>query len=125
VRILSKDVPDLDELRMQIMNSRQWNVPLDMAQIEHKLQTWIMKQMRAILESPSSAAQMDLVKDVIELFTRLRFYLDLYEAQNYYYVAQKEIARRSRQLPHDAHASFQRLGETLRFAKEALVLDEK
>ncbi|MCL1888597.1 MAG: hypothetical protein FWF96_06985, partial [Kiritimatiellaeota bacterium] len=107
VSILKEDITDPEALRAHMKRSRQWNVALSNQQIEHELQAWVIKQMRAIYESPSSAARMDLVKDVIALFTsEFYVYLDLYEAQNFYYAAQMEIVRRLKQITPDARASW-------------------
>jgi hypothetical protein len=119
-RALKKDFPDVSELRGDMERSRQWNAPLDRGQVDRALKSWIIKQMKVIYESPSSAARMDMVKDVVELFAAFNWHVDLYEAQNLYYAAHMEIVRWSRRGSPDAQASFRRLGDTLRFAREVL-----
>jgi len=123
VRILKEEVPDLKKLRMFMARSRQWNVTLDNENIERELQTWVTRQMRVIFESPANRTLIELVKDVIVLFTsEFCLYLDLYEAQNYYCATQREITGKRLQLGAGARDSFRRLGEVLRFADEAIMM---
>ncbi|MEM1060213.1 MAG: DUF3536 domain-containing protein [Verrucomicrobiota bacterium] len=88
-RLLTMAKPALDELESQIEEANRWKPNLNEKELSLAIKTRAQALLEAIANNPDDTEFLEYVTDFLDLISRLPMHIDLWEAQNIYFVLQR------------------------------------
>lgn len=124
-RLLGMAKPDLEELGTQVEEALRWKPHLNDTELSLAIKTRAHVLMEAVANQPEKTNVIDYVTTFLELVARLPMDIDLWEAQNIYFVMERAFApvMQNRADNGDLNAdawlkTFARLGDKLYFKRK-------
>ncbi len=91
-RQLAMAKPDLEELGAQVEEALRWKPHLNETELSLAIKTRAHALMEGVANNPEKADFIEYVSVFLDLVTRLPIHIDLWEAQNIYFVMQRAFA---------------------------------
>lgn len=114
---LSKELPDIEKLRSDIVKAGIWDIDLDKAAFSSESLKWLDKRMEELKENPEDIAKMMTLRDFLLFLRDTSIQPDLWYSQNLYFEIKHIILDKSRDtdisVDNKTYDIFMQIGDLL------------